>query len=354
MDSLAFGDDLQLPRKSLIPGEGFFIADEQTDEERSAAVKETLADHTVAAIVDSDADGLGSAAILAESKGDLALFPSNPHDFSNTLEFVAEHATDDVTLYLCDLAPDRYDRIQDALTTLNDTGVTVIWYDHHQWDETLLESVRVHTDEIVIGDSSAECTADVVVRSLGEPIPDHLTELAVVTRDHDLWIKEDPRSDDIADYAYWEEPEEYVAVVKENGADLPDTVQDFLAEQRAEKDALIDLAVNRAEFVEIGAWTIGVTYGRCSQNEVADRLRTEGADAAVIIKPAGSASIRGSDSFERCHEVAEFVNGGGHPKAAGCKPAIYQDMLDYAHHWVTQGAVARREILRGFEQIAEK
>ena len=80
-------------------------------------------------------------------------------------------------------------------------------------------------------------------------------------------------------------------------------------------------------------------------------MREEGADAAVIVKPAGSASLRGTESFERCHEVAEQVNGGGHPRAAGCKPDIYDDMLDYAHHWTTRGAVAKQAIVEGFRRL---
>jgi hypothetical protein len=73
----------------------------------------------------------------------------------------------------------------------------------------------------------------------------------------------------------------------------------------------------------------------------------------VIVKPAGSASIRGSESFERCHDVAGQVNGGGHPKAAGCKPDVYDDMLDYAHHWTTGGRTTKRVILQAFERVAE-
>ncbi|PSP72546.1 recombinase RecJ, partial [Halobacteriales archaeon QH_9_66_26] len=113
-------------------------------------------------------------------------------------------------------------------------------------------------------------------------------------------------------------------------------------------------AVERAETHEIGPWTIGVTYGRCSQNEVAETLREAGTDAAVIVKPSGSASIRGTETFERCHEVAGQVNGGGHPKAAGCKPDIYDDMLDYAHHWTTRGATTKRVILGAFERLSDE
>ena len=48
------------------------------------------------------------------------------------------------------------------------------------------------------------------------------------------------------------------------------------------------------------------------------------------------------------------MNGGGHPKAAGCKPDIYDDMLDYAHHWTTRGTVAKRVILDAFRNLPEK
>jgi len=74
----------------------------------------------------------------------------------------------------------------------------------------------------------------------------------------------------------------------------------------------------------------------------------------VIVKPAGSASIRGSEDFQHAHEVAGKVNGGGHPQAAGCKPDIYDDMLDYAQHWTTEGQACKRVILAAFEAVAEE
>src|SRR5699024_5312323 len=199
--------------------------------------------------------------------------------------------------------------------------------------------------------SDEECSADVTLAALDHEFDPQWAELATVTRDHDLWLREDPRSDDLADFAYWADPEEYVETIGEHGADLPTEIEEYLAEQRVEKEALIERAVERATIEEIGPWTVGVTYGRCSQNEVAETLREGGADAAVIVKPSGSASIRGSEGFERCHEVAGQVNGGGHPKAAGCKPDIYDDMLDYANHWTTRGAVTKQVILEAFGRL---
>ncbi|MDY6764989.1 MAG: phosphohydrolase, partial [Halobacteria archaeon] len=118
-----------------------------------------------------------------------------------------------------------------------------------------------------------------------------------------------------------------------------------------EKNQLIKLAVDRAEFEEIEGITVAHTYGRCSQNEVSEELRQRGADAVIVVKPEGGTSLRGSESFEECHRVARLLNGGGHPRAAGCKPDVFDTMLDYADHWVSEGKRARRKVLDAFEDV---
>jgi oligoribonuclease NrnB/cAMP/cGMP phosphodiesterase (DHH superfamily) len=353
MDDWLIDDErLPLARKSVLPGEGFFHPDSVAEAERERETQAALADATVAVVADPDADGLACTALIREAVGEAALVPAGPRDIRRALEHVAEYAQPGVDLYVCDLCPDSEADLE-HLAAVAERADSIHWFDHHQWDDALATVVDEAVDRRVVGESDEWCSADVVARSLSTPLPDHLEELAVVTRDHDLWLREDPRSDDLADYAYWAEPEEYIETVAAHGPDLPAEVEEYLAEMRVEKEALIELAVGRARHHEIGEWTVGVTYGRCSQNEVAEALRQAGTDAAVVVKPAGSASIRGSDGFERCHQVAGRVNGGGHPKAAGCKPDIYDDMLDYAHHWTTHGAVARQVILDAFRAVAD-
>jgi oligoribonuclease NrnB/cAMP/cGMP phosphodiesterase (DHH superfamily) len=406
-EELIDSDSLSLSRKSQLPGAGFFYPDTLDEERADEQAREAVEGAEVVVVADTDADGLGCVALLREAydaavsaanfedpepllddeagaladetdaldpetstdeerevtdldaddeppKSSVALLGAGPHNVEDALARVAEYAEPGVEVFVCDLCPDRFEYVADALTALQEHDATVRWFDHHQWDDAVAEQVREAGVDLVVGDSDEECTADVTLRSLDYDFPEYLHELAAVTRDHDLWLREDPRSDDLADYAYWTGAEEYVAVVGEYGADLPEFALAFVEERRVEKEALIETALDRAEFHEVGEWTVGVTYGRCSQNEVAEGMREQGADASVIVKPAGSASIRGTDAFERCHEVAAQVNGGGHPKAAGCKPDIYDDMLDYAHHWTTQGSAARRVILAGFERLAEE
>jgi oligoribonuclease NrnB/cAMP/cGMP phosphodiesterase (DHH superfamily) len=403
-DELIESGDLPLSRKSVLPGTGFFLPDELEEDLEEQQTAAALEGADVAVVADPDADGLACVALLREAYDDVrtvpepdeadateddaepvadatddvdepsvaggtdddpleepeptphgvALIPASPHDVEDALAGVAEYGDAGIDLFVCDLAPDRYEYVEDELAAALETADRVSWYDHHQWGDAVAAAVREAGVDLVIGDSDEECSADVVYRSLAYEFDPMYEELAAVTRDHDLWLREDPRSDDLADYAYWTDPAEYVEVVREFGADLPDWVQAFIAERRVEKEALIDRAVGRAEYREIGGYTVGLTYGRCSQNEVAEAMREEGADASVIVKPAGSASIRGTDAFERCHEVAGKVNGGGHPKAAGCKPDIYDDMLDFANHWTTRGAVTKRVILDAFREVVDE
>ncbi|WP_323675300.1 recombinase RecJ [Halorubellus sp. PRR65] len=350
-ESLIEQDDMSLARKSVLPGTGFFVPDEVDEERREREAAEALAGQSVAVVADPDADGLACVALLREAYGDAGLVPAGPHDLEDGMELVAEHGEPGLDVFVCDLCPDRYEYVDEELDALVETADSVRWFDHHQWDDDVAAKVREAGVDLVVGDSDEECTADVTVRSLDHAFDEQYVDLAAVTRDHDLWLREDERSDDLADLAYWVDPEEYIEIIREGGADLPADARELLAERRVEKEALIEKAVDRGEIREVNGWTVGVTYGRCSQNEVAEAFREQGADASVVVKPAGSASIRGTDEFERCHEVAGQVNGGGHPKAAGCKPDIYDDMLDYAHHWTTRGATAKQVILDGFRHL---
>ena len=352
-DRLIDDDRLSLARKSLLPGEGFFYPDSFDTERADRETREIVTGAERVVIADPDADGLGCVALLREAFGPTELVPAGPHELSNAIERVADALEPGARVFVCDLCPDDYHYIAGQFARLAERASAIDWFDHHQWDPADEEKVRAAGANLVVGSSEEVCSTDVTLDSLEYEFDARYAELAAVTRDHDLWLREDPRSDDLADFAYWSDPEGYVEIVREHGADLPEQAREYLAERRIEKEALIERAVERAEMREVGPWIVGVTYGRCSQNEVCEALREAGADAAVVVKPSGSASIRGTDSFERCHEVAGQVNGGGHPKAAGCKPDIYDDMLDYAHHWTTRGATTKQVILEAFRRLVE-
>jgi oligoribonuclease NrnB/cAMP/cGMP phosphodiesterase (DHH superfamily) len=354
MDDWLIDDDrLSVERKSLLPVEGFFYPDSLEEEQKESEAVDAMEGVDTVVVADTDADGLGCVALIRELDAEAGLVPSSPHELQETIEWAAEYAAPAADVYVCDLCPDSTEELA-AVDALVDRVASVTWFDHHQWDDEVAAYVRSAGIELTVGESGEVCTADVAYQELDHDFDAHFEDLTAVTRDHDLWIKEDDRSDDLADYARWADTEEYVETVREHGADFPEDVQQLIDEKRVEKHALIDKAVERAELREVDGWTVGITYGRCSQNEVAERLREQGSDAAVIVKPYGSVSIRGSEGFERAHEVAGQLNGGGHPRAAGCKPGVYDDMLDYAHHWTTRGALTKQKVLDAFHTLPDE
>ncbi|MFB6126095.1 MAG: DHH family phosphoesterase [Halolamina sp.] len=397
-DDLIATADLPPERKSQIPGEGFFYPDSLAEDRSEQRVREAVDGADAVVVTDSDADGLGCIALVREAydaaldpepflaerrrrladdgvdaadeddDGDAdaedpsadvharsaaALVPTSPRDLASDLATVADLVEPGADVFVCDLCPDEFAAVADAVDALVASAGEVRWFDHHQWDDEVAAAVREAGVDLVVGESEAECTTDVTLRSVDYEFPERFVDLAAVTRDHDLWLKEDDRSDDLADYATWADAEEYVAVVGAHGVDLPESVRAFLNERRVEKRRLVEKAVERASVHEVDDWSVGVTYGRCSQNEVAETLREQGCDAAVVVKPYGSVSIRGSEGgFERAHEVAGRLGGGGHPQAAGCMPDLFDDMLDYARHWTTQGRATKKTVLRAFEAVA--
>jgi oligoribonuclease NrnB/cAMP/cGMP phosphodiesterase (DHH superfamily) len=388
-DDLIDSSELPIDRRSLLPGTGFFYPDSLDEGRSEERAKAALEDAEAVVVTDSDADGLGCVALIREAydaacdvepfldaieeklddgsddsgviddepelpESTVGLIAAGPHSLTKSLEYVAAYGDSGIDVFVCDISPDAYESVADPLGSVVEQSARVSWYDHHQWPADAAAGVRDAGVDLVVGDSDEECSTDVTLRSLDYEFDDRFTELADVTRDHDLWINDDPRSKDLADYAFWTDPAEYAAVVGAYGASLPAVVEAYIADRRVEKEQLIEKAVDRAAYKSIGPWTVGVTYGRCSQNEVADALQAAGADAAVIVKPSGSASIRGGERFESAHLVARQVNGGGHPKAAGCKPDIYDDMMDYAYHWTTEGEAAKRVILQAFRRVAEE
>ncbi len=354
--------------------EGDDADDGDGDEWTPGFVSDRDPEDPVAAVVDAVTDADESEDDEdpdRRTRSEVALVPAGPTSIAEGLARVVAHADPGIDVYVCDLCPDTFEAVDVELAALIQRAGSVRWFDHHQWDDEVAATVRDAGVDLVVGESDEECSADVTLRSLDYDFPAHLQALTAVSRDHDLWIKADDRSDDLADLSYWLHSEPYVELVREYGPDLPSAAVGYLEERRTEKHDRIDRAVNRADTHAVAVHglpaderdaqeddgedpeelTVAVTYGRCSQNEVAERLREQGADAAVVVKASGSASIRGSEGFRRCHEVARQVNGGGHPQAAGCKPDVYDDMLDYAHHWATRGAVAKRSILDAFESL---
>jgi len=356
MDETLYTDEhLTVEERSVLPSEGFFVPETYREERRRAEFEEDVAGHDTVMLVDGDADGLAAVALGERVFDDLGWTTGSPNYLEDAFEKLAEFLTEGATVYVVDLCPDA-DVSLGEFEEVVGRASGVYWYDHHEWDVDVRDEVESMGVDVVVGDSDEVCSADVALQefeSAGHGFDDAARELVAVTRDHDLWIRDDPRSDDLADLSVYLSADEYLGAV-EDGVELSDEHAEFLAEKREEKEHLVELAVERATFEEVGGVTVAHTYGRCSQNEVAEALREDGADASVVVKPEGGTSLRGSENFERCHEVARLLDGGGHPRAAGCKPDVFDTVLDLARHWTTDGEEARRRVVEAFEELPEE
>jgi oligoribonuclease NrnB/cAMP/cGMP phosphodiesterase (DHH superfamily) len=350
-DELIKGQGIDPERASLLPGMGFFIPESVYREQKEKELETSLKGAELVVVTDSDADGLTCAALVQEYQENAICVPTSPYDLGDCISRVATHIEQGVKMYICDLCPDSVEEIEPGLRELCGKTDFIIWCDHHRWDKDIYDFVESLGVQVELGDSSEECAADVVFRVLNEDFSEKMKELVEVTRDHDLWLCEDDRSGYLADFAMWAPVKEYIEVVRECGADLPEVIISFLEENREEKNDLIGRAISRAEYKKIGRYTVGITYGKCSQNEVAEGIRREGADVCMIVKPTGGVSIRGSEKFERCHELARMFEGGGHPRAAGCMPIEFSDLLHYANHWISQGEETKKVLIEALEMM---
>ena len=142
MDNRLIDDDtIPLTRRSVLPGEGFFVPDSIDDAEAEREAREALAGADRVVVADPDADGLACVALLRVAFGEAALLPAGPHQIAEALQYVLEFGESGLEVYVCDLCPDS-ERDVEPLPAVARRAETVRWFDHHQWEADLAATVR--------------------------------------------------------------------------------------------------------------------------------------------------------------------------------------------------------------------
>jgi oligoribonuclease NrnB/cAMP/cGMP phosphodiesterase (DHH superfamily) len=322
----------------------------------------------VIVLTHGDADGLSSAALLQSLHQNRAVVQTvsyhGAYGYDDALQDLIDARVSHTLLYICDFnPPDRTDATvpEELHTLIKDRYCDVKWFDHHPWDDDVLTAYRNAGVDVVL--DTDECTASLIQQDAEDQnvtFPRRLTELVAVTKDIDLWIRDDPRSPRLNVFAgLVDDPSEYVQTVLEHGVDLPADIDAQIDDRIARNERLEHAAVNHAESHKIGEdTTLAVTYtrdGRSSEigNELTERAG-DAVDIAVVLRANVSAGIyshsdgQGDDPdptvFARCHEIASTLGGGGHPTASGF-PIPVDTFRDLAEYWATAGESVHGQIL---------
>ena len=380
---------------------------EERQEEKIEDIREVASTSNNVLISDSDTDGLSTAAIVMEAMDDVGMIV-NGHgslvDLSEVLSEVNENYSGDGSLIVCDLMPDG-DEFDDVMDELDKFEGQVEFFDHHQWDEEMLKKLDEVADFADVRPEEEVCTANIAFERFEDEFDgsdrEQYEELASVVRDHDIWVKEDERSDDLSEFHQNSEEDEFMEAVRELGANVmeDDEIRETVEEARAERERKVEYQVkNMTQWFEVfeledglsiwmdgknksidrqkanGHITVAVSYGSAYRSEVGNVL-CEGwdedyeqrldeypsyddyyvgeADLAIVIQPYNKVSLRSSEDFQQCDVIAGCMGGGGHNQAAGFKTETIGNDVTYDEHREERGETTMKRVLDGITTLIE-
>lgn len=336
--------------QTLYPDPNYFQEWSEVQDEKREEIKEKLGDDSpdILGITHTDADGYGCEVMLREAFPNTSIevitaSESGPLALNHVGKFVEECVDRDTTVFIMDLCPNEGEGREfiDPFRSFSEVYVV----DHHEWDEKDEEQIEwvanVHHD-------TDRCATQIVHDEFIDNPSEEITELAKVTADHDLWIKERrEESDALSDLAHHCEREHYVELCQKYGVDVLETDEgvELIEEAREIRQRKTELALNRTTYYDINGNRVGIAYGQCSGSDVGEKLYDEkDCDLACIVYPNGHISFRSPDDNPVARDVALEMDGGGHPCAAGGKFEIVDHGVNYTTFWATKGRSARHHL----------
>lgn len=369
-----------LEQQAIVPSTEFFLPAEFSDQLVEDEFKESLTtvdSEDAVILTHNDADGMGSGAFMRDwyetVTGENALVHSTSYrsacNPAEALEIIHESDVTPAYVFVTDTGHSMY---VDAADVVPELDSELVWVDHHQWRDEDVEALSEHAHAIIDEDRCAtKIIADARFDETNSTIPlesdgvsEDYVELGNIVNDLDLWIKEDPRSDDLALFSYYEDTESFMDACLE-GTGLFTEFADNLEEYREENNAKIRRGVDAADIITVEmtdndesaeTMTIGFTYGFGPTSDIGNELCTEhDVDLAVIIRPNSSLSFRApadETGFSQCDELAERFNGGGHPTAAGGTLGL-ETFEEFVDLWTKEEQAHRDTFLREIGETLE-
>lgn len=242
-----------------------------------------------------------------------------PHETADALELLLRVPSRARGLAISDLSLQRGEgeRVAQTLQRLADDGWRISWRDHHhkQWEGVDLRAIERSTD-ITIDFSAKESGASLVQKAL-LPKDAWAAELAQVARDHDLWLRQDPRSITLFHSIIEAGTQKWIRYLLSREVITDSTIERWAARDRKKNARLVAWALKRSRTLSGKRARIAVAYGRVPTNETLHALQEMGAHLAILVKPTGAFSLRSRKDVPVCHVIAHEFGGGGHPNASG-------------------------------------
>lgn len=332
-------------------------------QQRALEFKDRLSDANIVVITHNDADGLGAGALLKAIGGSdnvtvTTTSYEGPWTMIDAISVLTNENVDLDQLFIADLNTSSASIAHD----LQSLGCPITWFDHHQWDGEVLDYIQEEVDDIEFVINEDECATSIIYRraiETGYQQADHIEDLVRVTKDRDLWINEDSRSEQLAMAAWVLDDDEYMEIVLEYGPDFPDHTLQRLQEERRRSERLEERAIRTAKAHQIGQdFAVAVTYTRGGQTtNIGNHLVEEMSrryDIAVVMTPTSISfySHSNREGFTDCHTVAKRLGGGGHPTAAGCGIPV-DTFRDLARYWSSCGNSVLVEIMPVIGEVAD-
>ena len=378
-------EERDIETKTLFPSKTTFKGrrwDQWNENSREKTIKRCT---DTLVVTHNDADGLVSGALFKDCfKEDIGPYAGYDYsvaqvveadydDIESVFEKINEYGEDIDSIYVSDLNLDRVYPVIEEIVEMVDSFV---WLDHHEWGEKKEKVEEMGVDMVLNKD---RCAAGIVLKYLKEEHdynpPEKAGETVRLTEDHDLWNHEMEQieignqteciSKVFSNLAFFSDSDKFMRRVLSVGTDFLEYEEELLRDSQSEgflanrADEHIEkvnyIIDNETRIEEINGYSVAFAYGRASPGELIDRLEDE-ADILVHTKPMYPAkiSLRGTDNFERCHEVAEELGGGGHEKAAGCTPpGVAEEPLRFLDYLNTHGEPGKRAVRNTLKDVLD-
>jgi oligoribonuclease NrnB/cAMP/cGMP phosphodiesterase (DHH superfamily) len=244
-----------------------------------------------------------------------------PHETADALELLTRVPSRARGLVVSDLSLQQGEgeRVAQTLQVLADDGWRIAWRDHHhkQWEGVDLRAFEPAC-MLTLDTEGKESGASLVQKAL---LPDDpwARDLAAVARDHDLWLRQDPRSMTLFHAIVEIGTQRWVRhlLTRKPEGVVDRTLEAWAARDRRRNRQLVDWGLRRARILNGRRGKVGLVYGRVPTNEALHALEGRGADLSILVKPTGAFSLRSRREVPVCHRIAQQFGGGGHPNASG-------------------------------------